>query len=203
MVPVAPSLFRSGPCSSPSTTRTLDLQRPRVPGARLEGVGATLFAPSGLLGKGNSWDEALQAGSHSGAHRLLDAECRGRVAQSGDRGRCTQPHSRTAADLSSRNLVEELEGSKDDLERLLGAPVTTFAYPFGAVDERVRDAAAAVFDTAFTIEEGLNTLATDPLMLRRTVVQPDDTALDLLFRLSLGWSPLHRLRRRLARRRIS
>jgi hypothetical protein len=80
--------------------------------------------------------------------------------------------------------------------------VTTFAYPFGAVDERVRDAAAAVFDAAFTIDEGLNTLATDPLMLRRTVVQPGDTALDLVFRLSLGWSPVHRLRRRLARRRI-
>ena len=62
--------------------------------------------------------------------------------------------------------------------------MTTFAYPFGAVDERVRDAAAAVFDAAFTIDEGLNTLATDPLMLRRTVVQPDDTALDSLFRLA-------------------
>jgi glycosyltransferase involved in cell wall biosynthesis/peptidoglycan/xylan/chitin deacetylase (PgdA/CDA1 family) len=179
-----------------------DLHDHAFPALASKGYRATLFVPAGYLGKENLWDEALRAGSYTVAHRLLESTA---VAGWHRRGIEVGAHSRTHArlpTLSSRDLVEEVEGSKRDLERLLGAPVTTFAYPFGAVDERVRDAAASVFDAAFTIDEGLNTLATDPLMLRRTVVQPGDTALDLVFRLSLGWSPVHRLRRRLARRRI-
>ena len=114
-------------------------------------------------------------------------------------------HSRTHARLTALapdDMIGEMQGSKHDLERLVDAPVTTFAYPFGAVDERVRDAAAGTFEAAFTIEEGLNTLATDPLMLRRSVVQPTDTTLDVFFRLRLGWSPLDRVRRRLAPQRV-
>jgi glycosyltransferase involved in cell wall biosynthesis/peptidoglycan/xylan/chitin deacetylase (PgdA/CDA1 family) len=178
-----------------------DLHEHAFPALASKGYGATLFAPSELLGKENHWDEALQAGSYTVSHRLLDTTA---VVAWHRQGVEVGAHSRTHArlpTLSSRDLVEEVDGSKRDLERLLGAPVTTFAYPFGAADERVRDATASVFDTAFTIDEGLNTLATDPLMLRRSVVQPSDTALDLLFRLWLGWSPLHRLKRRLARRR--
>jgi glycosyltransferase involved in cell wall biosynthesis/peptidoglycan/xylan/chitin deacetylase (PgdA/CDA1 family) len=179
-----------------------DLHDHAFPALAAKGYGATLFAPSELLGKENHWDEALQAGSHTVSHRLLDSTA---VVAWHRQGVEVGAHSRTHArlpTLSSRDLAVEVDGSKRDLERLLGASVTTFAYPFGAADERVRDATASVFDTAFTIDEGLNTLATDPLMLRRSVVQPSDTPLDLLFRLWLGWSPLHRLRRRLTRRRI-
>ncbi len=179
-----------------------DLHEDALPALVVNGYGATLFAPSRSLGGENIWDEALRAGSHPRTHRLLEPTD---LVAWHRRGIEVGAHSRTHArlpTLSFRELTAEMEGSKLDLERLLAAPVTTFAYPFGAVDERVRDAAATVFDTAFTIDEGLNTLATDPLMLRRSVVQPTDTAFDLLFRLWLGWSPLHQLRVRLARWRV-
>ena len=145
-----------------------DLHDHAFPALDANGYGATLFAPAGYLGKENLWDQALRAGSHTVTHRLLESTA---VVAWHRRGIEVGAHSRTHArlpTLSSQDLMAELEGSKRDLERLLDAPVTTFAYPFGAVDERVRDATASVFDAAFTIDEGLNTLATDPLMLRRS-----------------------------------
>jgi glycosyltransferase involved in cell wall biosynthesis/peptidoglycan/xylan/chitin deacetylase (PgdA/CDA1 family) len=178
-----------------------DLTRYAFPALADSGYGATLFAPSACLGKENGWDEALHAGSHPVTHRLLDATALVAFAKRGiEVGAHSRTHARLTA-LDADELIDQLEGSKQDLERLLDAPVTTFAYPFGAVDGRVREVAATVFEAAFTIDEGLNTLQTDPLLLRRSVVAPTDTALDVVFRLSLGWSPLHRLRQRLQRAR--
>jgi peptidoglycan/xylan/chitin deacetylase (PgdA/CDA1 family)/GT2 family glycosyltransferase len=179
-----------------------DLGEYAFPALAGSGSAATLFVPSGYLGKANSWDEALHAGSHVVMHRLFDAT---NLLQWNKRGVEIGAHSRTHArlpELPSAELTAELEGSKRDLEELLGARVSTFAYPFGAVDDRARDAAASTFEAAFTIEEGLNTLATDPFLLRRSMVRSTDTSLDVLFRLRLGWSPLHRLRLRLMRFRI-
>ena len=45
--------------------------------------------------------------------------------------------------VDSARLDEELRRSKEVLEDELGAPCTSIAYPYGAVDERVADAAAA------------------------------------------------------------
>ena len=178
-----------------------DLAQYAFPALCDNGYRATLFTPSAYLGKQNTWDEALQVGSHPVAHRLLDSAD---LIAWNRRGIDVGAHSRTHARLTALTpdeMVAEIKCGKQDLERLLEARVTTFAYPFGAIDERVRDVAAATFDAAFTIEEGLNTLTTDPLLLRRSVVQPTDNGLDLLFRLWLGWSPVHRFRLRLARRR--
>jgi peptidoglycan/xylan/chitin deacetylase (PgdA/CDA1 family)/glycosyltransferase involved in cell wall biosynthesis len=177
-----------------------DLAQYAFPALSDNGYRATLFTPSAYLGKENTWDEALQAGSHPVAHRMLDsADLIAWNRRGIDVGAHSRTHARLTA-LSSDEMIAEIERGKQDLERLLDARVTTFAYPFGAIDERVRDVAAATFDAAFTIEEGLNTLATDPFLLHRSVVEPTDNALDVLFRLWLGWSPVHRLR--LARRRV-
>jgi glycosyltransferase involved in cell wall biosynthesis/peptidoglycan/xylan/chitin deacetylase (PgdA/CDA1 family) len=176
-----------------------DLARYAFPELARNGYCATVFAPSAYLGKENSWDEALRAGSHPVMHRLLDAADLIAWKRRGiDVGAHSRTHARLTA-LDSDELIAEVSGGKHDLEGLLDARVTTFAYPFGAIDERVRDVAVATFDSAFTIEEGLNTLATHPLSLRRSVVRPSDTVLDVLFRVWLGWSPLHRVRLRLAR----
>jgi glycosyltransferase involved in cell wall biosynthesis/peptidoglycan/xylan/chitin deacetylase (PgdA/CDA1 family) len=163
------------------------------------GYPATLFAPCAHLGKKNSWDEALLVGSYPVTHRLLDS---GDVAAWSRRGIEVGAHSRTHARLTTLtfdDLALEMDGSKQELESTIDAPVRTFAYPFGAVDRRVREAASVRFDAAFTIDEGVNTLGSDPFMLRRNVVGPNDASLDVLFRVWLGWSPLDRVRRRMTR----
>ena len=179
-----------------------DLAVHAFPAIVARGLSATLFAPSAKLGAENDWDETLLAGTHPATHRLLESV---ELARWKERGIEIGAHSRTHArltELPSEALATELEGSRRELEQLLDAPVASFAYPFGAVDERVRDATATTYETAFTIEEGLNTLATDLLLLRRTTVEPEDTLADVVLRLWLGWSPLHRLRLRLERWRL-
>jgi peptidoglycan/xylan/chitin deacetylase (PgdA/CDA1 family) len=63
-------------------------------------------------------------------------------------------HSRTHPDLRAcddAGLESEVRGSKDDLEDLLGKPVSSFAYPTGLLDQRVIGAvAAAGFTSAVT-----------------------------------------------------
>jgi peptidoglycan/xylan/chitin deacetylase (PgdA/CDA1 family) len=105
-------------------------------------------------------------------------------------------HTRTHPDLSSlsdRAVLEEARGSKDDLVHA-GLDVCSFAYPYGHYDMRVRDVLEGTFPIAVTCEEGMNDAETDILQIRRTMVQPCDTVLDIEFRATLGRSPLNTLR---------
>ena len=105
-------------------------------------------------------------------------------------------HSRTHPELTAISgdlLVGEVAGSKEDLLEAALDPVS-FAYPFGCYDDRVRRCVEGIFPLAFTCDEGLNHLRTDPLLLRRTMVQPGDTLLDIELRVAFGWSPLNRSR---------
>jgi peptidoglycan/xylan/chitin deacetylase (PgdA/CDA1 family) len=67
-------------------------------------------------------------------------------------------HSRTHADLracTADELEREVRGSKEDLEHLLGKPVTSFAYPTGLHNDAVVKAVtAAGFTSAVTARPG-------------------------------------------------
>jgi peptidoglycan/xylan/chitin deacetylase (PgdA/CDA1 family) len=97
-----------------------------------------------------SRDPRIEIGSHGVTHRRL-TECN---------------------DLDLRN---ELRDSRDRLEEWIGRPVRTLAYPHGAVDARVRDAAeAAGYEAACTSRFGVNGGGTDPLLLRRNEIVAAD-----------------------------
>jgi GT2 family glycosyltransferase/peptidoglycan/xylan/chitin deacetylase (PgdA/CDA1 family) len=105
-------------------------------------------------------------------------------------------HTRAHPDLTTVPndvTADEVRGSKEDLMEA-GLRPLSFAYPYGCFDDRVRKSVDGVFPLAFTCEEGLNDLRTDPLLLRRTMVQPGDTILDIELRAALGWSPLNSVR---------
>jgi peptidoglycan/xylan/chitin deacetylase (PgdA/CDA1 family) len=105
-------------------------------------------------------------------------------------------HTRTHPDLSSLSnpaVLQEAGGSKNDLVQA-GFEVWSFAYPYGHYNMRVRDALEGTFPMALTCEEGMNDADTDPLQIRRTMVQPRDTLLDIEFRVAMGRSPLDPLR---------
>ena len=72
---------------------------------------------------------------------------------------------------------EELQTSKRYLEDLLGREVSTLAYPHGAVDRRVRDAAQdAGYVLGACSHAGVNAPARDPLVLARTEILAPDSA---------------------------
>jgi peptidoglycan/xylan/chitin deacetylase (PgdA/CDA1 family) len=106
-------------------------------------------------------------------------------------------HSRTHADLTALDVAaatSEIVGSRDDLSRLLGTSITSFAYPYGRFNDEVESVAAVNFSTAFTIEEGLNDNTIPLSALHRTMVQRTDSLADVLLRARYGKSVLQKMR---------
>jgi peptidoglycan/xylan/chitin deacetylase (PgdA/CDA1 family) len=100
---------------------------------------ATLYVPSRLLGELGCMTRT----------QLLEMVAEGIVVGA---------QSRTHADLRACDPAEldrEVPGSKEDLEDLIGQPVTSFAYPAGLLNDRVVAAvSAAGFVTAVTTRPG-------------------------------------------------
>jgi peptidoglycan/xylan/chitin deacetylase (PgdA/CDA1 family) len=117
---------------------------------------ATLYAPSQLLGRPGYMTRT----------QLLEMDAGGVTIGA---------HSRTHPDLRAcrpGELESEVRGSKDDLEDLLGKPVTSFAYPTGLIDDRVVAAvAAAGFSSAVTTRPGWWRPATGALRIPRSFAE--------------------------------
>jgi hypothetical protein len=85
-------------------------------------------------------------------------------------------------------LESELAGSKAYLEDLLGKEVDVLAYPFGAVDRRVRDEAEkAGYRIGVTCRFDLNAPLRDPLLLSRTTIYSGDDPVILEQKLQGKW----------------
>jgi glycosyltransferase involved in cell wall biosynthesis/peptidoglycan/xylan/chitin deacetylase (PgdA/CDA1 family) len=163
------------------------------------GFRATAFVVTSLVGKTNRWDEREGRPSMKLAGAGLIREWAGRGIEFG-------AHSRTHPVLTAlpdAELEAEVAGSAADLGEILGAPVTSFAYPYDRHDGRVRRCVGRSFNLAFDGGGGLNDLHTDGLSMSRSEVHPDDSYLDLWFRTNLGWHPVERARQRWARLKSS
>jgi peptidoglycan/xylan/chitin deacetylase (PgdA/CDA1 family) len=117
---------------------------------------AILYAPSRLLGKPGYMTRT----------QLLEMAAGGVTIGA---------HSRTHPDLRAcgpGELEGEVRGSKEDLEDLLGTPVTSFAYPTGLINDTVVAAvAAAGFTSAVTTRHGWWRSASHPLLIPRSFVE--------------------------------
>jgi peptidoglycan/xylan/chitin deacetylase (PgdA/CDA1 family)/GT2 family glycosyltransferase len=157
------------------------------------GFGGAVFLVTGEVGGTNRWDEERGAGTN----RLMSAD---HIREWSARGIEFGAHGRSHADLTTltdADLAAELAGCAGDLADLLGKPPVAFAYPYGYYDRRVTERVRRIFDLAFTCDEGINDLRTDPHVLERTMVHPRDLWPGFGFRVRLGWSPLEHLRSRI------
>ncbi len=176
-----------------------DLAECALPLLRRYGFSAVVYIVTGQLGGTNAWDEARGFG----AHRLMTVE---QIRYWAGQGIEFGAHSRTHADLttlSANELSEEVIGSGKDLESVLGERVVSFAYPYGFHNQEVDDCVRGAFDLAFIAhddDEGLNHLRTDPHLLLRTMVQSNDSLLDLECRARWGHNPFLNLRARIGLR---
>jgi peptidoglycan/xylan/chitin deacetylase (PgdA/CDA1 family) len=110
-------------------------------------------------------------------------------------------HSRTHPDLTTLDpcrLADEIIGSKDDLESIAGARVSSFAYPYGIYNEAVQHCVKSAFDLAFTCEDGLSRVASDPFLVPRIEIRPRWLGMNFALQVRLGYDPIHRLRHRVA-----
>jgi peptidoglycan/xylan/chitin deacetylase (PgdA/CDA1 family) len=98
-------------------------------------------------------------------------------------GSHTRTH-RPLTRLSVADAEEELRTSRRELEKLLGEPVSTIAYPFNNQNRAIRQAARRVGYTAGVGGTGrMNRRGTDPLGLRRIRVDYRTSLRDLRWRL--------------------
>lgn len=139
-----------------------------LPILREYGFTATCYVTSGLLGSFNAWDdERLRVRT-----RMMS---RPQVREWHDAGMEVGAHTQTHCDLTScadpSEREEEIEGSKADLEDLIGSKVSHFSYPFGRHDARaVAAVRAAGFTSAVTTREGRARGTDDPFTLPRLYV---------------------------------
>lgn len=155
------------------------------------GFSALVFVISQQVGGRSFWDdEPLMS-----REQILDWRERGI-----EFGSHTRTHPRLPAiDMSA--MRAEIAGSADDLLLLLGSRVESLAYPYGDYDERVVRMARANYDLAFTTEEGINDRRTDRGLYKRPMILPNDSILDFLMKVRIGWSPWQKIKIPLARAR--
>jgi len=159
------------------------IRKSALPLLQARGFSATVFVVADRLGGANDWDaerpgEALLAadgvralheagieiGSHGATHRALPS-------------------------LPDEELARETAGSRDALEALVGAPVASFCYPYGAFDDRaVAAVARAGYRAATIIRGGISPDLSDPYRLRRVAVRGTDTLIDFRLALTRGRS---------------
>jgi peptidoglycan/xylan/chitin deacetylase (PgdA/CDA1 family) len=137
-----------------------DLGHAALPALRRYGVDATAFVITSRVGSVHEagptlgWDElaalrdaGVEVGSHSHTHRELDC-------------------------MNTAALRVETATSRRILEDRLGAPVSSFAYPYGYHDRRVRRAVlAAGYTAACAVKNALSHPEDDVFAIARVLVE--------------------------------
>lgn len=142
---------------------------------------ASVFAVSRKLSGLTDW-----APHHR--HRVMSHEQLVELhAQGWDIGAHTQTHPYLTR-LSPEDAQQEIEQCRDDLQKLTGAEVVSFCYPYGDLNEQVvQMVRASGYRIACTVRKGLVRLQDDPLLLPRVPIAYSDGAGGLLYRLWRAW----------------
>lgn len=142
--------FRRGDRLTSSVALTFDdayrdFYETALPMLSERGMTATLFVPARLIGS----TLALSArGGERSAWPIMDVE---ELRACSEHGIEVGAHSATHPMLPALDdlaLREEIEGSKQDLEEIIGMPVAGFCYPAGAYDGRALSLTAASYEYA-------------------------------------------------------
>lgn len=164
---------------------------------------ASWFIVTGSIGQSPQWpDDGRPKG------KLLNAgELREMHAAGMEIGSHTDSHVRLTETDDAR-LQQELNRSRAALEDILGEAVTSFAYPYGAWDERCADAVKqAGYASACTTQTGWALRDNDPYRLRRLTVFNHDTLGRFVRKLAfashaVSWADLLRYTQHRARSRF-
>ena len=161
------------------------------------GMTATLFALSGALGGAstaglagtNRWDRQ-DPQSMEREERLLDGPELASLARAGvEIGSHGKLH-RDLTNCTTEELEEEVAASRRALAAALGAPITTFCYPYGRLDPRVRTAVErAGYLAAVSIHGAVHATRADRLALPRLIVNPGESPFERRIKAS-GLYPL-------------
>ena len=158
-----------------------------------QGLPATIFLVTDLMGRTNCWDE----GTELAGRPLLSWDAVRRIGQVG--GIAVGSHTRTHASLpsmSAHGARDEVAGSRREIEQELGQAAEIFAYPYGHTSATTRSVVKeAGFSAACGTRAGRNCAATDPFDLRRLHVDGRWGLARFVLALWLGFDLFARWRR--------
>jgi len=161
----------------------LDNLEVALPVLRRHGFPATVFLVTERMGGVNDWTEdgALSR------RPLLSWEQVDEMEGDGIRFAAHTRNHPALPTLPAGEIADELRGSREDLEAHFGAPVRSFAYPYGELnDEVVELTGAAGYEAACTVEPRLARLSEDPLRIPRIEVRAGDSLPRFLVNFWLG-----------------
>jgi peptidoglycan/xylan/chitin deacetylase (PgdA/CDA1 family) len=153
-----------------------------LPILREQGLRATVYVTTGLIGRPNPW-----LAPEAGARMMTVDELRDLVAADFEIG----AHTVTHADLSQldfESCLREVRESRLVLERLLGVPVRTFAYPTCRYGPAALAAVQTAGFSAAVTCQGLGSW--HPFELQRSLVTGKDGMPSFLLKLAGLYQPL-------------
>ncbi len=129
------------------------------------GLPATLYVVSSLVGQRSVWSGGVGG---MPTFDLMDWDQLGAAVESGlvAMGGHTRTHPRLPC-IGTSEAEDEILGCADDIERRLGVRPTSFAYPYGYLDDRAVELAATTYATAVTTTHDVLTGGAGPLRLPR------------------------------------
>ncbi|MFT5049179.1 MAG: peptidoglycan/xylan/chitin deacetylase (PgdA/CDA1 family) [Chlamydiales bacterium] len=161
-----------------------------LPELEERGIPTTIFAPSGALDGPPPWPMLAECPDSS--ETIVQAETLARIQSPLVKiGSHTVNHARLP-EVPVEQARSEISDSRTTLERVLGTPVTTLAFPYGAHDEQTLELCrAAGYEHVFTILPLPAFPSRDPFVVGRVGVDPWDSPLE--FRLkaqgAYRWRP--------------
>jgi peptidoglycan/xylan/chitin deacetylase (PgdA/CDA1 family) len=121
--------------------------------------------------KDNSW--GIQEGEP--VFRMMNQK---QIREMSDYGIEFGGHTQNHPDLTKISIEEarkEIEGCKKDVEAITGKPAISFAYPFGALNEKVKSAVKdAGYHFGITTTSGANLFSDDTFQIRRIEIRPQN-----------------------------
>jgi glycosyltransferase involved in cell wall biosynthesis/peptidoglycan/xylan/chitin deacetylase (PgdA/CDA1 family) len=157
-----------------------------LPVLRRHGFAATVYLVAGRLGARNDWNSD---GAAKDRPMLSPAQIRTMQEDDIRFGSHTQTHC-SLPEASDEVALREVEGSRTDLEQILETPVTTFAYPYGNLDDRILGIVGdAGYEGAYAShQQTLVALGDDPRRLPRVEITGTESVVSFLRKLWLGGS---------------
>ena len=154
-----------------------------LPILRRRGFTATIYLVAGRLGTANDWNHEGSAKNRQCSPSTSCGRCRRTTSGS---ARTPRPTARCPRRRRGRGKGDE--GSRTDLEQILETPVTTFAYPYGNLDDRILGLVGdAGYEGAYAShEQTLVALGDDPRALPRVEITGTESVVSFLRKLWLG-----------------
>ena len=156
------------------------------------GFAATCFVVSGCIGTHNAWDaEQLRV-----RKPLMDTQqLRVWLAHGFEIGSHTRSHPHLDT-LDDARADAEIAGAKADLERLTGTRIDHFCYPYGSVNAKLAErAAAAGYRSAVTTRRGIARATDNRFLLPRVSINGGKGLLRFVLKASTPYADWHRARR--------